>query len=146
MQTIFTLPAYVGIILIKNNECLLIKRHNTDWAAGSWNFPGGLLEKDESLPAAAAREAHEELGIKIDPATLTLVHVLQVTASTVNTKDIFGFYFTTTIWSGEPINNEPHRHSEIGWFHFDALPELTTTHALQAIEGLTKNIRYSENR
>ena len=39
-----TTPAYVGIILKKDNQVLMVKRHNTDWAQGFWNFPGGLLE------------------------------------------------------------------------------------------------------
>ena len=44
----FTLPAYVGIILQQNNQVLLVKRCNTDWAEGLWNFPGGSLEENES--------------------------------------------------------------------------------------------------
>ena len=44
MKNIFKLPAYVGIILKNNNQILLVQRHNTDWASGYWNFPGGLLE------------------------------------------------------------------------------------------------------
>ena len=145
MNTSFNMPAYVGIILIQNNTCLLVKRHNTDWATGNWNFPGGLLEAHESLIKAAAREAHEEIGVIIDPANLMLVHVLQVSKSNTNTKDIFGFYFTATAWQGEPINNEPHRHSEIGWFALDALPQNITAHAVQALEGITKDIRYSKH-
>lgn len=142
----FKMPAYVGIILIKNNTCLLVKRHNTDWASGSWNFPGGLLEQHESLIDAAAREAHEEIGVIIAPSALSLVHVLQVHAGASTTKEFFGFYFTASSWQGEPINSEPHRHSEIGWFALDALPETITKHALQALEGITKGVRYSQNR
>lgn len=44
-------PAYVGIILKKDNQVLLVKRTNTDWASGQWNFPGGLLEENETLTA-----------------------------------------------------------------------------------------------
>jgi hypothetical protein len=53
-------PAYVGIILKKDNQVLLIKRTNTDWASGYWNFFGGLLEENEILIAAAARHSEIE--------------------------------------------------------------------------------------
>ena len=139
------LPAYVGIILKKDNQVLLIKRLNTDWASGQWNFPGGLLEENETLMNAAIREAQEEIGVTISPDDFELVHVLQVKANNKNTKDIFGFYFMAQSWHGTPINNEPHRHSEIGWFDMNNLPTNITEHALQALDGLKNNMRYSEN-
>lgn len=141
----FTLPAYVGIILKKNNHVLLIKRRNTDWAAECWNFPGGLLEADETLLHAAIRETQEEVGVTVNQHDFNLVHVLQVKKGGTNTKDIIGFYFAAEQWHGTPINNEPERHSEVGWFEMNALPESATEHAKQALNGLQKNIRYSEN-
>ncbi len=35
--------------------------------AGYWEFPGGKLERDESITDAVRREAREELGIAIEP-------------------------------------------------------------------------------
>lgn len=141
----FKLPAYVGIILKKDNQVFLVKRTNTDWASGYWNFPGGLLEEHETLMNAAIREAQEEIGIILKPDDLELVHVIHVRKNAQNTKDIFGFGFMTKTWQGTPLNNEPHRHSEIGWFDLDALPEKITEHALQIIQGLKISKRYSEN-
>ena len=92
MKTILTLPAYVGIILKKENQIFLVQRHNTDWASGSWNFPGGLLEENETLTAAAAREAHEEIDVIVKPTDFNLAHVLHVHANEKNTQDIIGFY------------------------------------------------------
>lgn len=141
----YKIPAYVGIILKKENQVLLVKRTNTDWASGCWNFPGGLLEEQETLINAAIREAQEEVGVTISPKALELVHVLHVLKNEQNTKDIFGFYFMTQRWQSTPINNEPHRHSEIGWFDINNLPEKITDHALAAIDGIKKNRIYSEN-
>lgn len=136
-------PAYVGIILKKDNQILLVKRTNTEWAAGYWNFPGGLLEENETLIAAAAREAKEEIGVTIALTDLKLVHVLQVQKSETHTKEIIGFYFLATNWHGVAFNNEPNRHSEIGWFEIDNLPEKMTEHAQQALHGLQNDIYYS---
>ena len=141
----YKLPAYVGIILKKDNQALMVKRHNTDWAQGFWNFPGGLVEKNETLLQAAIRETQEEVGVVVNPEDFKLVHVLYVIKNDTNTKDIIGFYFMAESWCGEAVNAEPHRHSEIGWFDINRLPSNSTKHALQAINGLLTNTFYSEN-
>ena len=54
----------VGILLIRNQKLLLIKRrYNPD--AGYWSIPGGHLEIGERTEAAAEREFLEETGFKV---------------------------------------------------------------------------------
>jgi 8-oxo-dGTP diphosphatase len=141
----YTLPAYVGIILKHGNRVLLIKRCNSDWASERWNFPGGLLEEHETLLQAAIRETKEETGVTVDQKDFTLVHVLHVQAGGSNTRTIIGFYFMAEQWDGTPINNEPDKHSDIGWFDVDNFPATATEHARQALHGLLNNSTYSEN-
>ncbi|SRR5260221_3253380 len=145
MKNIYKLPAYVGIILKKGNQVFLVQRHNTDWASGSWNFPGGLLEENETLAAAAARETLEEVGVVVNQSDFTLIHVLHIRANSKNTQDIIGFYFMAHSWQGVPSNKEPHRHSDAQWFDMNALPEHITEHAILAIQSITKDKKYSEN-
>jgi len=145
MKTIYKLPIYVGIILKKDNQVLLVQRHNTDWMSGYWNFPGGLLEENETLASAAAREIFEETNVIVQPSDFTLAHVLHVRTNNNNTKDIIGIYFMTQSWQGTPINKEPDKHSNIGWFDSNELPFQTTEHALLAIEILKTDTKYSEN-
>jgi len=124
---------------------LLVQRHNTDWASGSWNFPGGLLEENETLAAAAIRETYEETDARVKPDDFRLAHVLHVRANDKNTQDIIGFYFMTDTWQGKPINKEPHRHKDAQWFGINNLPENITEHAIAALQSITTDKRYSEN-
>ena len=54
----------VGVLLIRDNHLLLIKRkYNPD--AGYWSIPGGHLDLGEKVVTAAEREAYEETGFKV---------------------------------------------------------------------------------
>ncbi|MER5885077.1 NUDIX hydrolase [Streptomyces sp. NPDC001941] len=60
-----------GVIVDDADRALLIKRRDN----GKWEPPGGVVERDETLPDALQREVLEETGIKIAlPATLTGVY------------------------------------------------------------------------
>jgi ADP-ribose pyrophosphatase YjhB (NUDIX family) len=54
----------VGILLIRDNKLLLVKRkYNPD--AGYWSIPGGHIELGEKVIEAAEREGFEETGFKV---------------------------------------------------------------------------------
>jgi 8-oxo-dGTP diphosphatase len=54
----------VGILLIRGNTLLLVKRkYNPD--AGYWSIPGGHLDLGEKVQVAAEREGFEETGFKV---------------------------------------------------------------------------------
>ena len=60
-----------GVIVDAHNRALLIQRRDN----GKWEPPGGVLEREETIPEALQREVLEETGIKIAlPATLTGVY------------------------------------------------------------------------
>jgi len=59
----------VGVLIDDRGRFLLTSRPPGKVYAGWWEFPGGKLERGESVVAALARELHEELGIDIVDAT-----------------------------------------------------------------------------
>jgi len=64
-------PLEVGCAIIhKNGKLLIAQRHLDDSFGGYWEFPGGKREQNETIEACLAREAFEELGIRIQPERL----------------------------------------------------------------------------
>ncbi|MCL2431823.1 MAG: NUDIX hydrolase [Nitrososphaerota archaeon] len=55
----------IGIVIIKNQRIVLIKRGNEP-ARGKWTIPGGLVELGESNEAAVIREAKEETCLDVE--------------------------------------------------------------------------------
>ena len=54
----------VGVIPERRGRVLLLRRA-IEPRYGSWTFPGGFMEIDETLEECAAREAHEETGVHV---------------------------------------------------------------------------------
>ena len=59
----------VGVILNADRKILLTRRHPDSHQGGLWEFPGGKVERGESLKVALARELYEELAISIERTT-----------------------------------------------------------------------------
>ncbi len=63
----------IGIIVLKGEEVLLIKRARPP-AQNQWSLPGGAQELGETAEAAARRELLEETGLSVGSLTL-IAHV-----------------------------------------------------------------------
>jgi mutator protein MutT len=55
----------VAAIIRRGDKILITQRLDNVHLARLWEFPGGKVERDESLEAALEREIREELGLKI---------------------------------------------------------------------------------
>jgi 8-oxo-dGTP diphosphatase len=97
------------------------RRANTGFADGSWSVPGGSLEEGETLPAGAAREAREEVGVTIAPADLAFAHLCHHADPDGLAR--IGVFFAASRWEGEPVNAEPDKCSEIAWHELSELPD-----------------------
>lgn len=61
----------VGILLQADGRFLLTSRPPGKVYAGYWEFPGGKLERGESVEQALARELQEELGLHVPVEAIT---------------------------------------------------------------------------
>jgi len=96
---------------------LLGRRSGSSYADGLWGLPGGHVEAGETLAQAAAREALEEVGLRVNPSVLTCLGACRYDLDGTGGLDVF---FLTRDWAGEPTPLE--KTSEVGWFDPAELP------------------------
>ena len=120
----------VGVILVKGNKVLLLKRKNAH-GEGTWGFPGGHLELHEEFEDCVKREVEEETGISVNNIRFAGL-----------TNDIFTeedkHYVTIFMlcdWEfGEAQIKELEKCTSIGWYEWEDLPQplfLPITHLLK---------------
>lgn len=101
------------VILLKDNEVLLIRHTYRE----GWFFPGGGVDKGETLETAARRESEEEAHATIGELMLLGVYG---TASEGKTDHIAIFYTRDFEIRAFTPNNEIAARE---WFPLDALPD-----------------------
>ena len=98
----------VGAVLIQNDMILLPKRSNMlSKYPGFYEFPGGKVEKDETLKTALKRELNEELSIDVDETD-----ILEFNENSLTTEKMVLTIFIVDKWKGD-ITINPKIHSEI---------------------------------
>jgi 8-oxo-dGTP pyrophosphatase MutT (NUDIX family) len=117
------------------HEVLLQLRQNTGYMDGHWAAAAaGHVEKGETAPDAARREAAEELDIS--DLRLDFVTAMQRTRGGEPIDERIDFFFTASSWRGDPRIVEPGKCAELRWFPLTALPEPVVPHELQVLEAL----------
>ncbi|MAG52582.1 MAG: hypothetical protein CMH62_01330 [Nanoarchaeota archaeon] len=112
------------IIFNKDNSKILMLKRNAKkrnlWKT-SWGNIGGKIDPGESSSEAIIREAFEEIGIKFNEESLSLLHIKEVPHARKNWHPIH-FFYGTSIEENEiiKINSES---DEYSWFNIENLPE-----------------------
>ena len=110
-----------GALVLRDGRILLV-RHHQPGQHDFWVAPGGGVEGNEQLAAAAERETFEEAGIRVVATRLAYID-----EGWNAEQRILKFWFLADYVSGEldvagnPADGE--RIVEAGWFALDALPE-----------------------
>jgi len=136
--TRFHLKSAVHLLLMRDDEILLLRRHNTGYEDGSFSVVAGHLDGGEEVKHAMIREAREETGIEIDEADLDVAHVMHRQSS----DERIDFFLTAARWRGEPANLEPHKCSELRWCRLDALPGNVIPYIRRAIENIQNGVTF----
>ncbi len=138
----FKTACAVALILEQDNKMLFIHRGNVKINPDCWSIVAGHVDEGESALQAIVREAHEEIGITIDPNDLTLVHTSYAHQPAYG--EIMSLYFTCNKWEGEIVNNEPHKHVELAWFAKTELPQPMIEHVAYSLQKLFEGKAFSE--
>ena len=102
-----------AVIERPDGSFLLAQRPHGKVYAGYWEFPGGKVEPGELLPAALARELHEELGIDVQTAHPWIVQNYTYPHATVCLN-----FFRVRAWRGEPHGKED---QQLAWQRVSAV-------------------------
>ena len=108
----------VGVCVIKDGKVLFGKRKNAH-GEGSWCFPGGHLEFNESVEDCAKREVLEETGLsiknlRVGPYTNDIFEK--------ENKHYVTLFVVADCDSGEAKLMEPEKCEKWEWFDWDKLP------------------------
>ena len=133
----------VHLFLLRGNEILLLRRHNTGYEDGNYSVIAGHLDGDEAATIALAREALEEAGIDIAPADLRFALVMHRKEAGAHDERI-DLFFAATVWRGEPAVREPEKCSELRWASLNALPENVVPYVRAALDHYLHNRPYAE--
>ena len=134
----------VHVFLRRNGRVLLLRRAGDTFASGQLCLPSGHLEEGETILGAAVRETREETGITLDPAMLR--HVLSIHHRHPGTSHArIGLAFQPDMWRGEPVNAEPHKHSELVWADPVALPPDTVGYTAAVIAAVERGVTFPLN-
>lgn len=106
----------VAIFIRKDNKILMGKRLSKV-GYGTWGLPGGHLEYNEHIEAAAHRELMEETGLKAD------LKLINITNDPRNGQHYIHFVFEGMNIQGEVQLKEPHACEKWEYFDVTDLPK-----------------------
>ncbi|MFJ8018742.1 NUDIX domain-containing protein [Streptomyces sp. NPDC096311] len=108
-------PAIVMVLLQRDDGRVLAVRHNnrSAYCSNQVTVIGGKLENGEFLDEGAARELHEETGVRAAVEDLEICQTVHYCDP--DQVRVIGVVFTAQRWRGEPYNAEPDKHDSVLW-------------------------------
>lgn len=138
MRTKFAVT--VHLLFFREDQILLLRRFNTGYADGQYSVPAGHLDGGETVLEAAAREAEEETGLRIDQQDMSFSSVLH----RLEDEERVDFFVHVRNWEGEPANTEPDKCDELRWVNLSELPANTIPYVKRAIQNHHDRIVFDE--
>ncbi len=139
----FQLIVDVHLLLVSQGDLLLGRRANTGYGDGAFEPPSGRLAERETLVEAAVRVAAAQMGIALDPARVSLAHVLH----DVSGAGRMAFFLTADGWADEacplPPSGGTRSYSDFGWYPLTDLPANMIDRARVAVRNYAAGARFS---
>jgi 8-oxo-dGTP diphosphatase len=79
--------------------------------------------------------------VDTDPADLDFTHVVH--HRNPEGQGRVGLFFTATHWTGEPVNQEPHKYAGLYWADPSRPPANTVLYTAAALAAITKRAAFS---
>ncbi|HZD40913.1 MAG TPA: NUDIX domain-containing protein [Terriglobales bacterium] len=140
MNTRARFPVTVHLFFFRENQILLIRRFNTGYRDGEYSIPAGHLDGNETVMAAAAREAEEEVGVRIEAGDTSFSCVMHRTED----DERVDFFLHVHKWQGEPFNAEPDKCDDLCWMDVNELPTNTIPYVRRAISNHLNRVKFDE--
>ena len=139
----FQLIVDIHLLLVANGDLLLGRRANTGYGDGAYEPPSGRLAERETLVEAAVRVAAAQMGIALDPARVSLAHVLH----DVSGAGRMAFFLTADGLADEacplPTAEGARSYSDFGWYPLTDLPANMIDRARVAVRNYAAGGRFS---
>ncbi len=103
------MPVVAAALVDDRGRVLLQRRPPGKQMADLWEFPGGKVEAGETPEAALVRELAEELGIRVEPVSLT---PLAFASASLGDRHLLLLLYVIRDWNGEPVALEA---SALAW-------------------------------
>lgn len=112
-----TTQATLALIQDTVGRVLLGMKKDAKLGNGKWNLPGGEVEEDETILAAAARETDEEVGVTVEEKDLRHIGFLECFAGTE-------FFQRVHLYRAARFTGEPRETDSMipRWFTHDGIP------------------------
>lgn len=115
----------VGVVVNRDRQVLIARRHDNQHQGGLWEFPGGKVRPGETVQAALKRELQEEVNITVrECASLLTIH------HDYGDKQVLLDVWYVGVFSGEARGCEG---QPVTWADADRLHEYAFPAANQAI-------------
>lgn len=135
-----TFPVTVHLFFLRGRQILLSRRFQTGYRDGEYSVPAGHLDGDETVMAAASREATEEIGVHIKTDDIRFSSVMHRREG----DERVDFFVQALAWQGEPFNNEPDKCDDLLWVDIESLPPNTVPYVRRAIHNHMKAVHFDE--
>jgi len=151
----FQLIVDVHLLLLADGDLLLGRRANTGYGDGAYEPPSGRLAERETLVEAAVRVAAAQAGIGLDPARVSLAHVMH----DVSGHGRMAFFLTADGWEHPGDSDDAGAdadadadagsfaatpsYSDFGWYPLTELPANMIDRARVAVRNYAAGARFS---